>query len=131
MKNMNRKYLTGLMVLTGLLSIAETSSAASYMKFCTTWRSQYTDSGVGEDMFTSTGVLNREAEYAYAKVYNVSDSVSVWNGLLDGSGCSPFLRVYSNTQYKFSQGTGVQRNISGQSRRRLFVNPDGANLRGV
>ncbi len=113
--------IAGLVCLAAALCITAAASTAdaAYMKWCTRWRSQYTDGGIGEDLFTSTNVVYRTAKYNSAEVWNQATSTRIWYGELDSSGCTPYLAVSSYTQYKFRQATKVKKD-----NRTIYVNPD-------
>jgi hypothetical protein len=104
-----------------ILSVSGLAGAGPRIKICTHWRSKYTDSGVGEDVFTSIGYLNRNAAYARAELSKKnSSSGPVWGSYLDESGCTPYIDVESNTAYDFGQATSASRHG-----RFFYVNKDG------
>jgi hypothetical protein len=91
--------------------------------FCAKWSSQYNDSGVQEDSFTSTSTTAREAQYAYATVYRKSDGYVIWGTApLNESGCTPVLTLAVNTEYRFRVRTIAQYS----STQRIFIQNDSA-----
>ncbi|MDJ0766504.1 MAG: hypothetical protein QNJ97_26255 [Myxococcota bacterium] len=118
-----KKMGTYCLLIAGVMLWTLSAQAHTAMRFCTTWRSHYVDSGHGEDVFTSDNPLNRPAQYTRYYLRNNDTGAYVSSGYLDSDGCTPYLSLSSNTEYKFSQGTKVSKSGAGT----LYVNPDGYN----
>jgi hypothetical protein len=80
-----------------------TTMAGFTVRFCSTWRVYFPDSGYGDDSY-GTGWINVAARFARAYVLTASTNQLYWQGYLDGSGCTPPLTLPANT-YKVQQAT--------------------------
>ncbi len=108
-----------------LLTPSVASSAEAHVSFCGKWRSQYTDSGIGEDVFTSASTYDRPAQYAYSSIYEVAPGTDpvIWGhtGLAE-NGCTPLVEVEVGKQYRFRMRTITRYDSS----RYIFVQNDTA-----
>jgi hypothetical protein len=92
-------------LFTSIFVFSFLAAANPSMKWCTTWKAEYEDSGYGEDTFASTGANNRPARYTAYKLVNYTDSYVVNSGTLDIDGCTPYIAAESNKVYQFIQYT--------------------------
>lgn len=106
------------------LSVNANAGTPIDLRICGKWRSQYVDAGFGEDIFTSTGTVDRKASYASYRVTLASnDSVIIAEGDFDTSGCTPYFNAEDGVQYKIRQGTRFIRNRGTSTRRTAYVQP--------
>ena len=109
-KYMGKIALVVIIVFTVLSMSLKANATNIHLRICGKWRSQYTDSGLGEDMFVSTSLYDRRAAYARYKVTLASDdSVVKSEGVLDTSGCTPYFVATDGVQYKIRQRTKFER----------------------
>lgn len=75
------------------------------IKVCTSWHMQYIDSGLGEDIWTSTAWRDVPASYANATLLTSPGNVTVWAGQLDWQGCMPSSVSVASGTYKMQHKT--------------------------
>ncbi len=110
---MRTKYKTTLacFAFTVVICVISSAAHAATMRWCGRWKTQYTDAGNGEDVFTSTALTDRTSRYSKAHVFmfNGFGWYTVWSGNLDSDGCSPDLTYLPSTIYVFRQLTFLER----------------------
>ncbi len=98
--------LSTMIILISVIDSSNVSAQSFYMRICGKWRSQYTDSGMGETMFSSSSVQNRNAPFAYYRLERITGGwVTISEGYLDSEGCSGYAIVENNKTYAVSIGT--------------------------
>lgn len=104
-----KKAIAAFAIVAAVLSGPGTAfSDNKYLRFCGKWSSRYTDSGVGEDSFTSSSTLARPAQYAYSTIYDVvagPDPVEWGHWMLDEDGCTDWITVEVGHNYRFRMRT--------------------------
>jgi hypothetical protein len=95
------RYIIAAATLVLVATLANTSHAVGWYKFCADWAYRYGDAGCGTDYLTHNHSTygTRKATHTWAVLY--VDGWLTWSGYLDWQGCAPSVPSYTGT-YTFA-----------------------------
>jgi len=95
-----------------------------YLRYCSRWRSNFTDVGGGEDIYTTTGDALREAQYSHVQLWfqgNMLDE-DYMVSYSSPRYCTKYFAVYQGQSYTFVHRTTLKRDD-----RQIMILDDNAN----